>query len=306
MMGGLNYENQVLEETKHLDVSSSTNVFQPGINLPKHIYGHCAINTRIPLTGSDIFEAAIIMGGYEGDDRINVKSTNNAYAFCQANEQIDAVVCNDTKIGNSDWGSFPDMKSSLYGFKGFGHTYCTQFINEDLCEGICLMATGSFAKMSEYFPLSRCAKTGIDCEWMDSIGGNPLNITRLNFQHGIGGMTNLDNVPVLFLPMHDGSGHQWLEVLEFQHEDENGNSVDQWVSRDVLNSHRESFNTLSVPIEFLCSEPDATTSTYKTTEPQTQATQSSTPKNNAFRTFTTLSTFISVINAFLLICSYSI
>ena len=152
--------------------------------------------------------------------------------------------------------------------------------------------------MSEYFPLSRCAKTGNDCEWMDSIGGNPLNITRLNFQHGIGGMTNLDNVPVLFLPMHDGSGNQWMEVLEFQHEDKIGNSVDQWVSREVLNSHRESFVTLSVPIEFLCSEPDSTTSTYKTTKPETPSTQSSTTENNAFRTCSTLSTFISVIHTF--------
>ena len=106
MMGGLNYENQVLNETMYLDLSSSSNGFQPGINLPKHVYGHCAINTKIPLTGSDSFEAAIIMGGYEGDDRINVNSSKKAYAFCQADEKINAAVCNDTKIGHSEWGQF--------------------------------------------------------------------------------------------------------------------------------------------------------------------------------------------------------
>ena len=94
MMGGLNYDNQVLEETQYFDGKSALNGFQPGINLPKHIYGHCAINTKIPLTGSDIFEAAIIMGGYKGDDRIHVKSSNKAYAFCLADEKINPVVCN--------------------------------------------------------------------------------------------------------------------------------------------------------------------------------------------------------------------
>lgn len=81
------------------------------------------------------------MEGYEGDDRINVKSTNKVYAFCQVDEQINQEVCNDTKIGESRWSSFPDMKSSLYGFKGFGHTYCAQFNNDDLCDGLCLMAS---------------------------------------------------------------------------------------------------------------------------------------------------------------------
>ena len=249
------------------------------------MYGHCAANVRIPLTGSNNFEAAKIMGGYEGDDRINVKSTNKVYAFCQVDEQINQEVCNDTKIGESRWSSFPDMKSSLYGFKGFGHTYCAQFNNDDLCDGLCLMASE--------------LKKSCDCEWMDSIDGNPLNITRDSFQHGIGGMTNLNNVPTLFLPMHDGNGNQWMEILEFMHKDENGDSVDQWVQREVLDSHRESFSTISVPFEFLCSDavPQSST-THQTTD-----SWSSTSENNAIQISSNFVVKILVIHLFLLIIS---
>ena len=311
----MNYEKQVLEETIYFDTNSGINEFQQGINLPKHVYGHCATNIKIPLSGTDEFEAAIIMGGYEGDNRMDVISTNKAYVFCQANDQINSAVCNDTKVGDSSWSTFPDMKSSLYGFKGFGHTYCTQFNDDDLCDGICLMATGSFTKTSEFFPLTRCAETGKDCEWMDSLGGNPLNITVDKFQHGIGGMTNLNNIPTLFLPLHDGSGNQWMDVLEFKHQDENGNLVDQWVSREIWNSHRESFSTISVPIEFLCSQTTTqpTTDTTSTTQPTTDTTSShtkttgsTTQGNYASQMCGKLSFFIVGINMFFLIITNSI
>ena len=121
-MGGMNYEKQVLEETMYFDTSSSMNEFQQEINLPKHVYGLCATNIKMPLSGNDEFEAAIIMGGYEGDNRMDVTSTNKAYIFCQANDQINSAVCNDTKVDDSSWSTLPGMKSSLYGFKGLGHS----------------------------------------------------------------------------------------------------------------------------------------------------------------------------------------
>ena len=49
IMGGMNYEKQVLEETIFFDTSSSMNKFQQGISLPKHVYGHCTTNIKIPL-----------------------------------------------------------------------------------------------------------------------------------------------------------------------------------------------------------------------------------------------------------------
>ena len=127
---------------------------------------------------------------------------------------------------------------------------------------------------------------------MDRIDGNPLNITVDKFQHGIGGMTNLNNVPTLFLPLHDGSGNQWMDVLEFKHKDENGNLIDQWVSREIWNSHRESFSTISVPIEFLCSET-STQSTTTMTSPQTKAAGSTnSQRKNAFQICGSITFFI--------------
>ena len=146
----------------------------------------------------------------------------------------------------------------MYGSYGFGVTYCTQFEDKDLCDGICIMATGTWTKFSEYFPLERCAKTGQECEWRNSIDEKQLNITDL-YQHGFGGMTTLNNVPTLFLPLYNNTGinglqEKWVEVLQFIHKDDNGVAVDEWQTLEQWNSKRGAFVTISVPKEFLCSQ----------------------------------------------------
>lgn len=99
--------------------------------------------------------------------------------------------------------------------------------------------------------------------------------------------------------MHDGNGNQLTEILEFMHKDENGDPVDQWVQREVLDSHRELFSTISVPIEFLCSDavPQSST-THQTTD-----SWSSTSENNAIQISSNFVVKILVIHLFLLIIS---
>ena len=257
IMGGLNYEKEVLNQTLYLDVKTTDNGWHPGIDLPIPVYGHCATRVKFPLTDNDNFEATIIMGGYEGLDRFRVQSTNKSFAYCQNNENINLAVCNNEESGGFGWSSLPEIKSILYGYYGFGYTYCTQFQDQDLCDGVCIMATGTWTKFSEYFPLERCAKTGADCEWKNEIGGKELSITDL-YQHGLGGMTTLDGVPTLFLPLYNNTGisgwqEKWVEVLQFIHM-ENGAAVDEWRTLEKWETMRGSFVTLSVPKDFLCNQ----------------------------------------------------
>ena len=269
-MGGQNYEKQVLNETVYLDVSESDNEFQPGCKLPLSVYGHCALNVKIPLVDSptnneDYWESVIMMGGYEGVDRFRVQSTDKTFAYCKSNDNINETICGpaisdelQSEHGDYGWSEMPSIKSIVYGKKGFGHTYCAQFVDESLCDGVCLIAHGTWNQVAEYFPLERCAKTGQECEgWKDEIDGVKLDIPNFA-EHALGGMITLNNVPTLFLPLYNNTGangwqEKWTEVMQFKNN--KWETVEQW---DI---NRGSFVPISVPKDFLCPKDSTRTTT---------------------------------------------
>lgn len=250
IMGGINYEKKILNDTIFLDVSNSDNKFQPGVKLPMSLYGHCALNVKIPLD-EDVFQAAIVIGGYEGMDRFQVRSTEKTWAYCQNPGSINVNICSKESTSEYGWTNMPPTNSIIYGKKGFGHTYCTQFTDEDLCDGVCIIAHGTWNQYAEYFPLERCAKNGGECEWMDEINGKKLEIPNFA-DHALGGMTTLNNIPTLFLPLYNNTGSsgwqkKWTEVMQFKD--------NEWKTIEQLDNNRGSFVPISVPKEFLCIEP---------------------------------------------------
>ena len=256
ILGGQNYEKQVLNETLFLDVSNTDAKFKAGVKLPFSVYGHCALNVKMPVvddpkTDDDYFQAAIIMGGYEGRDRIRVESTDKTYSFCKSHKSINETVCSQENANDYGWSEMPRIQSIKYGKKGFGHTYCAQFIDEDLCDGVCLIAHGTWNENAEYFPLQRCAKSGQECEgWKDEINGKKLVVNN-EADHALGGMTTLNNVPTLFLPLYDSNGpngyrEKWTDVFQFKD--------NEWQRIEKLNNSRGSFIPISVPKDFLCNE----------------------------------------------------
>ena len=72
-------------------------------------------------------------------------------------------------------------------------------------------------------------------------------------------MTELNNVPTLFLPLYNNTGvngwqEKWVEVLQFIRKDENGGAVNEWQTLEKWETMRGWFVTLSVPKDFLCSQ----------------------------------------------------
>jgi len=119
IMGGQNYENQVLNDTIFFDVSNSNNKFQPGVKLPMSLYGHCALNIKIPLaanptTNEDFFQAAVVIGGYEGTDRFRVQSTDQTWAYCQNPGTINEAVCKKENSDEYGWSNMPNKKYHIW------------------------------------------------------------------------------------------------------------------------------------------------------------------------------------------------
>ena len=251
IIGGENYENEVLNETLYLDVSNSDAKFKDGVKLPISVYGHCALNVKIPVVDDDYFQAAIIMGGYEGRDRFRVDSTDKTFSYCKIHNSINETVCSHENTNGYGWSEMPKIQSIKYGKKGFGHTYCAQFKDDTLCDGVCLIAHGTWNENAEYFPLERCAKSGQECEgWKDEINGKKL-VVNSEADHALGGMTTLNNVPTLFLPLFGSNGpngyqEKWTDVFQFK--------ANEWQRIDTLNNNRGSFVPISVPKDFLCQE----------------------------------------------------
>ena len=119
-------------------------------------------------------------------------------------------------------------------------------------DGVCLIAHGTWNENAEYFPLERCAKSGQECEgWKDEINGKKL-VVNSEADHALGGMTTLNNVPTLFLPLYDSNGpngyqEKWTDVFQFKGY--------EWTVLEKLDNNRGSFVPISVPKDFLCIEP---------------------------------------------------
>ena len=259
IMGGENYQKTVLKDTMYLDVSDKNNKFLDGVQLPIRVYGHCALNVKFsvvdnpnPIADGDYFQAAIMMGGYEGKDRFRVDSTDKTYAYCKSHQNINETICSKNNTDQYGWSEMPPIQSIKYGHKGFGHTYCTQFIDETLCDGVCIIAHGTWNEFAEYFPLERCAKTGNECEgWKNEINGEQIDVNS-EADHALGGMTTLNNVPTLFLPLYDSNGpngydEKWTDVFQFKNY--------KWERIEKLDNSRGSFVPISVPKDFLCTQP---------------------------------------------------
>ena len=122
ILGGQNYEKQVLNETLFLDVSNTDAKFKAGVKLPFSVYGHCALNVKIPVvddptSDDDYFQAGIVMGGFEGRNRFLPQQTDKTFSFCKSHANINETVCSQENANDYGWSEMPRIQSIKFGKK---------------------------------------------------------------------------------------------------------------------------------------------------------------------------------------------
>ena len=100
--------------------------------------------------------------------------------------------------------------------------------------------------------MERCAKTGKECDgWKNEINGEQIDVEN-EADHALGGMTTLNNVPTLFLPLYDSNGpngydEKWTDVFQFK--DYKWERIEKLNNSDYMQTSFGNYNVHSSSID---------------------------------------------------------
>ena len=251
-LGGHDEAEGEVTDTLYIDTTDLIHS-KDGEPMTKGRHSHCALNVKMDFAPFNKSQNQVWIVGGKG-------AMKTVETYCQKQEGVNEEICSHNEDGLS-WSTVSSLNVDRD-----GHT-CTAFYHKN--HGLAILVAYGYTEKSEIFLIEECSKCidpgcEFECSWQEELDGISLD-AHLPKRHD-SQMVTLNGVPTVFGGVSSLSqGESLSQVVAFQDVDPSSNDIitNSWELLIPTVSYRQRHTVVSVPLDFLCAEDKASTSTER-------------------------------------------